>query len=286
MSRSKKKMIILSVILVVLSAISVWIAWGNTALMINEITVTGNRIPQSFSGYRIAQVSDLHNTEFGNDNANLIAKLKECNPDIIVLTGDLIDSYHTDIDISAAFAEKAVQIAPVYFVAGNHEARIDKYSELLDRLADAGVTILQNESVILEKGSETVTLLGVNDPSFQADSLFDEDAAVMELALSELMKNASGYTILLSHRPELFDTYLSNKVDLVLSGHAHGGQFRFPFVGGVVAPGQGLFPKYDAGLYTKDDTSMVVSRGIGNSIFPFRVNNRPEIVLIELSANG
>ena len=114
-------------------------------------------------------------------------------------------------------------------------------------------------------------------------SLFDEDSAVMNSTLAELMKGANGYTVLLSHRPELFDTYVLNKVDLVLSGHAHGGQFRLPFVGGIVAPDQGLFPKYDAGLYRKKNTSMVVSRGLGNSIIPFRINNRPEIVVVELS---
>lgn len=283
MIHKKKRIIILSVFLAVLVVITVWIAWGNTALTINEIIITNDKIPQSFSGYRIAQISDLHNTEFGDDNAKLIEKLKECKPDIIVLTGDLVDSYHTDIDVSIAFAEKAVQIAPSYFVTGNHEARIEKYNELLDRLANTGVTVLQNDSVILEKNNETFTLLGVSDPSFQADYLFNEESSVMNSTLVDLMKGINGYTVLLSHRPELFDTYVSNKVDLVLSGHAHGGQFRLPFVGGIVAPGQGLFPKYDGGLYTEKNTSMVVSRGIGNSIIPFRVNNRPEIVVVELS---
>lgn len=282
MNRKKRKIIILSVIFVILAVISVWIAWGNTALTVNEIIITSDRLPQSFSGYRIAQVSDLHNTELGKDNAKLIEKLKECSPDIIVLTGDTVDSYHTNIDVSIAFAEKAVQIAPCYFVAGNHEARIDEYNELLYILSDVGVTVLQNEVVILEKDNETITLLGVSDPSFEADYLFGDEALVMNSALDELMKEANGYTVLLSHRPELFYVYVSNKVDLVLSGHAHGGQFRLPFVGGIVAPGQGLFPKYDSGLYTENDTSMVVSRGIGNSIITFRVNNRPEIVVAEL----
>lgn len=270
----KKRIVILSVILFALVIISAWVAWGNTALMINEVTVTSDKIPQSFSGYRIAQISDLHNAEFGEDNAKLVEKLKECNPDIIVFTGDLIDSYRADINISIAFAEKAAEIAPCYFVAGNHEARISEYNELLERLELAGVTVLQNESVELERGADTITLLGVQDPSFEADAV--------NYALSELVEVSDRYTVLLSHRPEMFDIYASNEVDLVLSGHAHGGQFRLPFVGGIIAPGQGLFPKYDAGLYTKNDTNMIVSRGIGNSIIPFRVNSRPEIVVAEL----
>lgn len=285
MNRKKKKIIIISIIFAVLAAISVWIAWGNSALMVNEISVTSDELPQSFSGYKIAQVSDLHNAQFGKDNEKLIEKLKECEPDIIVLTGDLIDSYHTNIDVSISFAEKAVQIAPTYYVTGNHEARIDGLSEFLKRLDDKGVTVLQNESVTLNNGNESITLLGVSDPSFQADYLFGDEKIVTDSAVSDLMNGTEGYTVLLSHRPEMFDVYVKNNVDLVLTGHAHGGQFRLPFFGGLVAPGQGLFPKYDSGLYTMNGTNMIVSRGIGNSIIPFRVNNRPEIVMVELSSS-
>lgn len=285
MNRNKKKIIIISIIFAVLAAISVWIAWGNSALMVNEISVTSDELPQSFSGYKIAQVSDLHNAQFGKDNEKLIEKLNECEPDIIVLTGDLIDSYHTNIDVSISFAEKAVQIAPTYYVTGNHEARIDGLSEFLKRLEDKGVTVLQNESVTLNNENERITLLGVSDPSFQADYLFVDEKTVTDSAVSDLMNGTEGYTVLLSHRPEMFDVCVKNNVDLVLTGHAHGGQFRLPFFGGLVAPGQGLFPKYDSGLYTMNGTNMIVSRGIGNSIIPFRVNNRPEIVMVELSSS-
>ena len=127
------------------------------------------------------------------------------------------------------------------------------------------------------------TVIGVNDPGFRTDYLTG-DAAVIDQKLSELAAEDAGFTILLSHRPELFDTYVSHDMDLVLSGHAHGGQFRLPLIGGLVAPNQGLFPKYDAGLYSEGDTSVIVSRGIGNSIIPFRFNNRPEVVLIELES--
>ena len=114
--------------------------------------------------------------------------------------------------------------------------------------------------------------------------MFGEVPAMASTKLKNLIDDESGYTILLSHRPELFETYMDGGIDLVFSGHAHGGQFRLPFIGGLVAPNQGMFPKYDAGLYTDGGTSMVVSRGIGNSIIPFRFNNRPEIVLVELNA--
>jgi len=278
----KKKYKILAVVAAVLIASIVWIAWGNSALMVNEITITSNKLPNNFSGLRIAQVSDLHNAEFGDNNEKLLDMIKETESDIIVLTGDLVDSDHTDIEIAIAFAEQAVQLAPTYYVTGNHEARIFKYDELKDGLINVGVTVLENESVTLEKDGESISLIGIDDPSFLTNYLFGDSVAVTESALTELISADDAYTILLAHRPELFETYMESGVDLVFSGHAHGGQFRLPFIGGIVAPGQGLFPEYDAGLYTEGNTNMVVSRGIGNSIIPFRVNNRPEIVVVEL----
>lgn len=283
MGRKHKKAIYVSVLICAIIAISLWLAWGNTALMITEVPIVSEKIPENFSGYRIAQISDLHNAQFGKDNANLLEKLRSCNPDIIVLTGDLVDSYQTDIAVSIAFAQKAAEIAPVYYVTGNHESRISQYNALLEGLSGSGVTILQNASVTLEKAGEQITLLGVQDPSFQTDYLFGDAQSVMDSVLSQMMADTQGYTILLSHRPELFDIYAENGVDLVLTGHAHGGQFRLPFVGGLIAPGQGFFPEYDAGVFTSNHTSMVVSRGIGNSILPLRINNRPEIVVVELS---
>lgn len=281
-SKRKKTKILLTVIVGFITII-IWIYWSNTVLIINHIKISGDNLPQSFEGFRIAQISDLHNAELGEKNINLVEKLAECDPDIIVITGDIIDSHHTNIDVSVAFAKKATEMAPTYFVTGNHEVWLDEneYNELIDKLTDSGIIILQNESVTLKRNNERVRLVGVDDPSFNADYLLDE-VSVMNSNLSELIKNNADYTVLLSHRPELFNVYVSGNVDLVLSGHAHGGQFRLPFLGGVVAPGQGLFPKYDSGCFTENATNMIVSRGIGNSIIPFRINNGPEIILVEL----
>lgn len=276
--KSKKIWIAIVILLVTV----IWIAWGNTALELNAYTISSNKLPESFSGYRIAHVSDLHNAEFGENNALLLEMLKEAEPDMIAITGDLVDSYHTDIQVGIEFAQQAAQIAPTYYVTGNHEARISEYDELEKGLEAAGVVILKNESVELEKDGEYITLIGVNDPSFKTDYLFGDSISVMDANLEEISENAGEYTLLLSHRPELFKVYVANDMDLVLSGHAHGGQFRLPFLGGVIAPSQGFFPEYDAGLYVEDDTNMIVSRGLGNSLFPFRVNNRPEVILIEL----
>ena len=281
MMKYSKKRCALTIIAVALLGLIAWTVWGNTALEINAYTIVSNRLPNGFSGFRIAQVSDLHNDEYGEDNERLLAMLREAEPDIIVITGDMVDSYHTDIHIALRFAEDAMQIAPCYYVSGNHEARIPEYENLKTGLETAGVVVLENERIALERNGATILLIGVDDPSFQTDYLMGDSATVMSDALNRLVGN-DAYTILLSHRPELFVTYVASGVDLVFSGHAHGGQFRLPFIGGLAAPNQGLFPKYDSGLYTQGNTNMLVSRGIGNSIVPIRFNNRPEIIVVEL----
>ena len=279
MNRKKR---VLFVVVFVLVVLIVWTLWGNTALEVNEYEVVSDRIPQGFEGFRIAQVSDLHNAEFGEGNEKLIQLLSQTDPDIIVLTGDLIDSRHTDIEIALDFARQAIKLAPVYYVSGNHEARVREYEDLKMGLAEAGVVILENQNVQITREGESITLMGIDDPSFQEDYLFGDSESVARQAIDDLQNESEGYTILLSHRPELFDLYVDTGMDLVFSGHAHGGQFRLPFVGGLVAPNQGFFPKYDAGQFTEENTTMIVSRGVGNSIIPVRFNNRPEIVLVTL----
>ena len=263
----------------------IWTVWSNKALMVSTISISSSHIPAAFSGFRIAQVSDLHNSEFGKNNTELLKLLSENRPDIIAITGDLIDANHTDVGIALGFAQESVRIAPTYYVTGNHEAASPQYDTLKAGLEEAGVIVLEDEAVSLERNGETITLLGLGDPDFTVNGdMFGETSAMVSTKLKNLDDGEGGYTILLSHRPELFETYVNCGIDLVFAGHAHGGQFRLPFIGGLVAPNQGLFPQYDAGLYTDGSTSMVVSRGIGNSIIPFRINNRPEIVLVELNA--
>ena len=286
-TRKTKRRFVLLCVLIMLLVLIIWTAWGNTALMVNTITVSGDRIPAGFSGYRIAQVSDLHNAEFGTGNTELLQTISESTPDIIVITGDLVDMNHTNMDAALDFAKNAVQIAPIYYVNGNHEAALSQYNELKEGLKSVGVIVIEDEAIQLEHNGSTVTLIGLSDPNFAIrNDVFDDIPDMVSAKLNGLLESENGCTILLSHRPELFETYVSCGVDLVFSGHAHGGQFRLPFIGGLIAPNQGLFPKYDAGLYTDVNTNMVVSRGIGNSIIPFRFNNRPEVVLAELRAGS
>lgn len=254
----------------------------NQALQLNTYTLSSQELPTSFDGFRIVQVSDLHNAEIGEGNEKLLTTLQDAQPNIIVLTGDLIDSRKTKVDVALEFAEQAMQIAPCYYVTGNHEARVTEYSELKEGLTALGVVVLEDTHTKVELDGESITLLGVNDPSFQTDYLLGDAETVMRSTLMRLTDETDGFTVLLSHRPELFDIYVEFSIDLVFSGHAHGGQFRLPFIGGVFAPNQGFFPKYDGGMFTQDTTCMLVSRGVGNSIIPFRINNKPEVILIEL----
>ena len=284
MTAKKKKFIFLAIAAAVLVALVIWIAWGNTALELNTYTISSSKLPQSFDGYRIAHVSDLHNAEIGKENGKLLTMLRDAGPDMIAITGDLIDSRNTDIEVALQFVREAVKIAPCYYVTGNHEARVNEYGELKAGMEAAGVTVLEDAKAEISLEGKTITVIGVNDPSYQTDYLFGDSETVMNTRLEELHTEDDGFTILLSHRPELFATYAEHNVDLVLSGHAHGGQFRMPFIGGLVAPNQGLFPEYDAGIYTEGNTNMLVSRGVGNSILPFRINNCPEVILIELQA--
>ena len=282
----KKRTCIFAGVAILLLVLVVWTVWSNTALELNTYMVGSKELPDAFNGYRIAHVSDLHNAELGDGNEKLLAMLRAAEPDMIAITGDMIDSRNTDVEVALNFAEKAMQIAPCYYVTGNHEARVSEYDELKAGLEACGVIVLENEREQIEMSGEFITILGVDDPSFNTDYLFGDSASVVSNTLAEISTEDDVFTVLLSHRPELFDTYVACGMDLTLSGHAHGGQFRLPFVGGLVAPNQGLFPKYDSGLYTEGSTNMVVSRGIGNSILPFRFNNRPEVILIELKATS
>ena len=269
-------------VMLLISIMVSWVIWGNLSVETNKLTVTSKDLPEAFDNFSIAHISDLHNAEYGKNNEKLIDILEAESPNIIAITGDLIDSNHKNLEVALSFAQKAVKIAPCYFVTGNHEAWIgSQYEELKTSLQNTGITVLQDEAIELNYGDVCIQLIGLNDPDFsERDRLLSE--SILEVKLSQV-NISDGFTILLSHRPEYFNVYQNKNIDLVLSGHAHGGQFRLPLGGGVIAPGQGLFPKYDAGAYTENGTTMIVSRGIGNSIIPVRINNPPEIVIIELN---
>ncbi len=284
-ARQKRAAIIVSVLALLSVIFIICTVVDNLSFEVNTVTVESGRLPEAFDGYRIALISDLHNAEFGEGNEKLLSVLREAAPDIIAITGDIIDSRRTDTAVALNFASEAVMLAPCYYVPGNHESRIEEYPEFREALTELGVVVLENECATVSRDGETVTLIGLTDLSF----VYKGDAkAVNETVtasqISELTDGGTDYTVLLAHRPAYFDIYAEKELDLVLSGHIHGGQVRLPFIGGLAGGEYLLFPKYDAGLYTDGNTNMVVSRGLGNSVIPIRVNNRPEVVLVKLKS--
>lgn len=262
--------------------------WQNNDLTVSRSQVASGRIPAEFDGYTIVQVSDLHNKEFGDGQRRILSKIAEEDPDLIVITGDMIDSRNTDVGVALEFARQAVELAPCYYVPGNHENRLpEAYEELKTGLRECGVTILENEAAELKLDDKSITLMGVLDPIFnvgktdEEGNILEDERTVMEAQLENL-DSLNRFTILLSHRPEMLDVYEAAGVDLVFTGHAHGGQWRLPGIGGLIAPGQGFFPEYTEGSHTEGDTTMYVSRGLGNSLMPIRIFNRPELVVVEL----
>lgn len=275
--RKRGRLVLIMALAVLAALLALWIYWGNSSIQVSRHLLQSQKIAEPFHGFTIVQVSDLHNAEFGRDQSELIRQVRAARPDLIAITGDLVDSRRTDIGTAMEFIRAAVQMAPVYYVTGNHESRVAAYVDLEEQLLQAGVTILHDRSLQLERGAASIRLLGLDDPAFAPP------AGTMESRLRALADD-SQFTILLSHRPELFAVYAANDIDLVLCGHAHGGQIRLPLIGGLVAPNQGFLPKYSEGIYKEGHTSMIVSRGLGNSLFPFRINNRPELVIVTLMA--
>lgn len=269
----------------VLSLLGWALVWGNTALVTANVLVCSNGIPEAFDAYRIVQISDLHDAQIGENNEKLIAMTAETEPDCIVLTGDFVDSSRFHPERSLSVAESLVKIAPVYYVSGNHEAILpdEDYQALTDGLRGLGVCVLEDESAELTRDGQSIRLIGLTDIGFHPGTL-EEKKDALRTALSALLPEDE-FSVTLAHRPELMDVYTECGAPLVLSGHAHGGQIRLPGIGGLIAPGQGLFPKYTEGKYEENGTTLVVSRGIGNSVLPLRVNDRPQIVVVQLACN-
>jgi len=191
------------------------------------------------------------------------------------------------MDVAISFVKQAIHIAPIYYVSGNHEERSGIYEDLKTELEKCGVINLDDSSTVIELNGESINLFGMADISFTPVDYMDN---VSQYDFGERLSNIReevnhDFTILLSHRPELISIYSNHDIDLIFSGHAHGGQVRLPFIEGLIAPDQGFFPKYTNGIHKKGITSIVISRGLGNSLFPLRVFNRPELVIVTLRSN-
>lgn len=269
-----------------LGMLSWFLYMQNNQLVMANFSCYFKHLPKAFDGLNIVHISDLHNKTFRKNQAPLIKKINEATPDVIFITGDIVDSRRYNEQPSLILTKQLVDIAPVYYVTGNHEAKSEKFELLEKNLRATGVQILRNETAFLREQEQYLSITGIDDPSFAKDFPYSDDTLFMEQAIQlaeQAMQKKPDFRILLSHRPEKLALYAKHPFDLVFSGHAHGGQIRIPFLGGLIAPHQGFFPAYTAGLHKQNKTNLIVNRGLGNSIFPFRIFNRPEIVTMTLN---
>lgn len=277
-----KKYILFIVVIVFLVCFSYF---ENNNIVIPKYNINSDTLPKAFNNFKIVQISDLHNKVFYKNNNTLVAKIKSQKPDIIVITGDLVDRRTYNEQNAVELIDKIKSIAPIYYVNGNHEGLSGNFASLEKKLKERGVFVLRNESIFYERSKEKILISGIDDPVFstigQYKVLLNEDIMKSEMLH---VNNKKYFNILLSHRTEFFDFYVNNNIDVAFTGHSHGGQIIIPVIGGVFSPGQGFWPKYYKGMYTKDNTTMVVSRGLGNSVIPQRIFNRPEIVSVTLKA--
>ena len=278
-----KKILKYSFLVLLIIVIGCFVVYDNYNLKTTEYTVENSTIPQSFNNFKIIQISDLHNTSFGKNNEDLIEIIKSEKPDAVFVTGDTIDGFYTNIEIPINLFTEILEFADIYFVVGNHELRsnTNQYKNFIDRITEIGVIVLKDESTYININNERIQIIGLNDAT-KYKTVYGNDYKEQIISTTNNLDDKKCYSILLSHHPELFPEYKETNVDLVFSGHAHGGQFRLPFIGGVAAPDQGFFPEYDAGVFTENNTTMVVSRGLGNSFVPLRINNSPELVIVTL----
>ena len=258
----------------------------------NKISITNLKVKGEVNNrIRIVQISDLHSKEFGKNNSTLYKIIIKQKPDIIVATGDLIDSNMKRINEIIEFCSRLNKKIPVYYILGNNEMRCSRVKEIVEKLKEKNINVLENEISKIKIKGNIINILGLAEKRVDKGEMFYskvnsrykvENVEVLFKRLEKL----EGIKIVLSHYPENFESvgnYSYNKYnfDIMFSGHAHGGQFILPVLGGIFAPGQGLFPKYYKGVYGEKN-KLVVSRGLGNSGFPLRLFNRPDIVVVDI----
>jgi len=259
---------------------------GNTRIVTSEYELHYSNLPDSFDGFRIAVLSDIHAAVFGDSNERLITKVKEAKPDMIAITGDLIDGYEQlsseiQLEIAETLVTSLSPIAPIYYITGNHDWNSGAIRPLLTMLEERGVNILRNKYKLLEFGGETIILAGTDDPNGPADMIKPH-----EFVEKIINAEGEGFILMLEHRNSNLALYNMLGVDLVLSGHAHGGLIRLPFTDGLIGQQRDWFPVHTSGVCTVGETNMVVSRGLGNHTGIPRVFNNPQLVIVVLKAES
>lgn len=278
MTANRKKLlrIVTTVILVAIS-----LSAFDIRLKVRRYTLDA---PEITSAIRMVLITDLHSCRYGDMQSTLIDAVNDLKPDLVLLGGDIFDDDLPD-ENTDIFLSGIKDLYPCYYVTGNHEywSGSERYSEKMAILEKYGINTLSGECVTVSVNGEFINICGVDDPEAFWEEQREENVRKQLISAKAGADNGC-YTILLAHRPEYFDTYCEYDFDLVLSGHAHGGQWRIPLIlNGLYAPNQGIFPEYAGGQYEADDTTMIVSRGLARkSTRVPRIFNRPELVLIEI----
>lgn len=278
------KITIIAVCALLIVLIFIFLYYQNNHIVLTTYNLNSDSINNNIT---LIQLSDLHSKPF----KKVLEKLNDKKPDIILITGDYINDKGKNKDKMLSFGKKLVSIAPVYYITGNHERRLDYFDDLMNELSNIGFNVINNKVTKANINDNDITILGLdeNQASFEDYKARKNGTFVykdMSPYFNELNKE-SGYKIVLSHFPENFEgikehNYSKYDFDIQLSGHAHGGQFIMPFVGPLYSPGQGVLPKYARGSFG-NRPKLIISRGLGNAEFPFRLFNYPEINIIKLS---
>lgn len=273
----------LLLLVVLVTAGALFFRWQQESIVTEIYRVRSADLPASFDGLRIVHLSDLHGKEFGENSERLLKKVAALEPDLIAITGDLIDQ-ENQLAMVPTLARGLAAVAPTYYVTGNHEWAVRRVGDLKGILSQCGVTVLTNEYITLEREGATLAVAGVDDPNGPADQKTPQELkAEIDAELGDV------YTVLLSHRDSVFD-YAGWGYGLTLCGHGHGGIIRIPIMDrGLLGTDRQFFPEFDGGLYGfADGGACVVSRGLGSNTVPFRafrLFNRPDLPLIILNTS-
>lgn len=288
-----KSIIIVSIIFILIVIIPLMtILISNKIISISRYTITSDKIPEAFNNFKILQLSDLHSKDFENNNEKLIEKIDKENPDVIFMSGDMVNLYDKNFEVLFKLIDNLSEKYTIYYILGNHEETlydvdIDK---IVNYLEERNVNVINNQKTELIKDNQKINLygLGYNQKFYtQSGNKYGNNmeytADVISNTLGSINKNE--YNILLTHNPLLFEAYSKWGVDLVFAGHIHGGVIIIPFLGGLLSPEEKFFPKYYKGKYILNNSTMIVNAGLGNGKIPIRIFNRPDISVITLKSN-
>ena len=288
-----KKRIVFCVLMfvnVVISAMFISYIISLFKIDVSKYEVASSKVPKAFDGFKILQLSDLHNRRFNKNNKKIVKIIEKQKPDIIVMTVDMVSSNSTGFSNFFSLVEELDGKYPIYYIFGNHEQRlsVEKQAIIIGKLREYGVKVLNNQHESITKNDESIEIFGLKQELIyytnylKSKKTYSYETKDMENAIRKA--DSKKLNILLAHNPLYFETYEKWGADLVFSGHVHGGIIQIPFIGGFLSPERKLFPKYSGGEYEINDSKMIVSRGLGYTKINLRFFNNPEICVVELKS--